>query len=358
MLKNLALSGIKNIDVIDMDTIDVTNLNRQFLFRKNDVGKKKAEVAANFIMNRISSVKVTAHTCTIQEKGPEFYSQFAVIIGGLDNILARRWLNSQLHELIEYDDDGNINPSTVIPFIDGGTEAFNGQARVIVPGLTSCFECTLELFPPQTSFPLCTIAETPRKPEHCIAYAMFAVQKSLANPEAFIIREDWEKRFGKVELDKDSPDHMQFLFEKATERANRFKIDGITLQLTSGVVKRIIPAIASTNAIISAACVNEALKYLSYGSRILNSNFMFQGTTGVYSSTLIYDKKENCPVCARSIQNVSILGEHTLGEFISLMVKQFQLEKPSFTTVGSTLFMAKPETLRKQTEGNLKVSCD
>jgi len=53
--------------------------------------------------------------------------------------------------LLSYDDDGELDLSTVVPMVDGGTEGFKGNARVVIPGISACNECTLDLYPPQVT---------------------------------------------------------------------------------------------------------------------------------------------------------------------------------------------------------------
>lgn len=340
ILKGLAMSGVRQVDVIDLDTIDVTNLNRQFLFRQKDVGSSKAVTAAAFINERCPWMKVTAHHGMIQDKNPSFYKGFSAIISGLDNIEARRWLNATVVGLVEFDDDGDMDPSSIIPIVDGGTEGFSGQARFILPRITSCFECTIDAFPPQTAFPLCTIAETPRRPEHCIAYA-------------FILQ--WPREFPDKKLDADSPDDMKWVYERALARSKEYSIEGVTYMLTMGVVKNIIPAVASTNAIIAAACVNEAVKFLTFCSQNLNSYMMYMGSQGVHSHTFAYEQKEDCPVCTSTIRKMSVSKTSTLNELIQeLRDGSLRLSSPSLTSAsGKTLYMQKPIALEKMTRPNL-----
>jgi len=341
LLKDLAMSGIKDVHVIDLDTIDVTNLNRQFLFRQKDVGSSKAKVAAAFINDRCPWMNVTAHHGMIQDKDPSFYAGFKVILSGLDNVEARRWLNSTVVSMVEFDEDGDLVPDSIVPIIDGGTEGFSGQARMILPRITSCFECSLDLFPPQRSFPLCTIAETPRKPEHCIAYAFILL---------------WPKEFPDKKLDKDSPEDMKWVYEQALERASKYNIDGVTYMLTMGVVKNIIPAVASTNAIVSAVCVLEAVKYLTFCSQTLNTYMRYQGAEGVYSHTFAFELKEDCPVSTSKVRTVTVPITTTLNELLHKLCDDngdLRLKAPSMTTSEKTLYMQKPPALNASTRPNL-----
>lgn len=119
LLKNLALSGFRQIHVIDMDTIDVSNLNRQFLFRPKDIGRPKAEVAAEFLNDRVPNCNVVPHFNKIQDFNDTFYRQFHIIVCGLDSVIARRWINGMLISLLNYE-DGVLDPSSIVPLIDGG----------------------------------------------------------------------------------------------------------------------------------------------------------------------------------------------------------------------------------------------
>jgi len=340
LLKDLALAGFRNIDVIDMDTIDYSNLNRQFLFRKEDVGKPKAEVAAAFINKRVTGAKVTPFFGKIQDYDDDYYRQFNLVIAGLDSIEARRWINGVLVNLVDEDEEGNIDPDTIIPLIDGGTEGFKGHARVILPKITSCFECSLDAFPPQVSYPICTIANTPRLPEHCIEWAHLI---------------QWPKEYGVTKFDADNADHMKWMFETATKRADEFNIKGVTYRLTGGVVKNIIPAIASTNAVIAAAEANEAFKFVTYGAESMNNYMMYNGVTGVYSYTFPYEKKDSCPVCGSLTTLYTLSPDTKLEELIEMLGQdsRFQLKKPSIRSSGKSLYMQAPPPLQEATKMNL-----
>mmetsp|Transcript_52413 Transcript_52413/g.138995 ORF Transcript_52413/g.138995 Transcript_52413/m.138995 type:complete len:555 (-) Transcript_52413:90-1754(-) len=158
VLKDLVLSGFNDIEVVDLDTIDVSNLNRQFLFRKHHVKKPKGETAAEAVKVFNPAASVRAHFGNIKDPkfGTDFYSKFTLCINGLDNPSARRHVN-------------HMCLATGLPMLDGGSTGFEAQVTVTVKGETECYDCVTR--PKPKVYPVCTIRNTPDQPIHCIVWA-------------------------------------------------------------------------------------------------------------------------------------------------------------------------------------------
>ncbi|KAF7007781.1 hypothetical protein CFC21_022687 [Triticum aestivum] len=158
LLKTLALSGFSDIHVIDLDTIEVSNLNRQFLFRKSHVGQSKAHVARDAILKFRPNINIKSHHANVKDAqfNVDFFKQFNVVLNGLDNLDARRHVN-------------RLCLAAEVPLVESGTTGFLGQVTVHVKGKTECYECQPKPIP--KSYPVCTITSTPSKFVHCIVWA-------------------------------------------------------------------------------------------------------------------------------------------------------------------------------------------
>ncbi|CAL9092134.1 unnamed protein product [Musa textilis] len=159
LLKTLALSGFQDIHIIDMDTIEVSNLNRQFLFRQSHVGQSKAKVARDAVLRFMPQICITPYHANVKdpEFNVDFFKKFNVILNGLDNLDARRHVN-------------RLCLAAEVPLVESGTTGFLGQqVTVHIKGRTECYECQPK--PTPKTYPVCTITSTPLKFVHCIVWA-------------------------------------------------------------------------------------------------------------------------------------------------------------------------------------------
>jgi adenylyltransferase/sulfurtransferase len=131
VLKNLALLGIGQVWVIDLDEIEDSNLTRSILFRHDDCGKSKAIAAAEEMRNINPDVRVTPiHGNVITDVGLGLFREVDVVIGCLDNREARLWVNRSCWKV-------------GTPWIDGGIQEISGVAKVFVPPAGACYECAM-----------------------------------------------------------------------------------------------------------------------------------------------------------------------------------------------------------------------
>lgn len=164
LMKNFAMMGIGSengkVFVTDMDLIEKSNLNRQFLFRPADMQKSKSRVAAESVkkMNNINIEAFESKVCPETENvfDEDFYESLDVIATALDNIDARLYIDRM---------------STLYrkPLIDSGIMGTLGNLQVVVPHITESYSSSVD--PPEKSVPMCTLKHFPTEISHTIQWA-------------------------------------------------------------------------------------------------------------------------------------------------------------------------------------------
>lgn len=130
ILKNLALLGIGNILVVDLDNVENSNLSRSVLYRAKDNGTAKAVAAARATKEIYPDLNIQAiNANAVYDLGMGVYRWADVVLGGLDNREARLSINRACLKLNK-------------PWIDGAIEQIQGTARVFTPD-GPCYECTM-----------------------------------------------------------------------------------------------------------------------------------------------------------------------------------------------------------------------
>ncbi len=142
VLSYLAAAGVGNIKVIDSDSVNMTNLNRQLFYTSADVGAYKSPIAAEQLSSRFPSTQVVASVSRMTAKNVgSLLEGCTIVIDAVDNLESRYVLSRWA-------------VTTATPVVFGAVEELRGAIYVYDPGLDSapCYEC---VFPrrhkPQTN---------------------------------------------------------------------------------------------------------------------------------------------------------------------------------------------------------------
>jgi len=129
VLYSLASAGVGHIKIIDLDIVDITNLNRQFIHFENDIGREKSQSAKDKLEQYNHDIQIDAITVMLDEKNThELLTGYDAVMSCVDNKKTRYLLN-------------NTCIKNNIFFIDGGIQGFDGYLLTVLPNVTSCYEC-------------------------------------------------------------------------------------------------------------------------------------------------------------------------------------------------------------------------
>jgi ubiquitin-activating enzyme E1 len=166
MVKLYALMGVAagsgQLTLTDMDNIEKSNLNRQFLFRPSDVGSPKSVTAAASAFRINPQVKIDARVdrVGVESEGlfdGRFFDSLDFVTNALDNVEARRYMDTRC---VFYRK----------PLLESGTLGSKGNTQVVIPHLTESYSSSQD--PPERTIPFCTLHNFPNTNEHTIEWAM------------------------------------------------------------------------------------------------------------------------------------------------------------------------------------------
>ncbi|KZT12539.1 ubiquitin activating enzyme [Laetiporus sulphureus 93-53] len=179
MLKNWGMMGLASgpggaIHVTDLDTIEKSNLNRQFLFRPKDLGKFKSEVAAAAVIDmnadlrgKISSNQEPVGPDTENIYDSDFFAGIDGVTNALDNVKARLYMDQRCVFYLK-------------PLLESGTLGTKGNTQVVVPHLTESYSSSQD--PPEKETPSCTVKNFPNAIQHTIEWARTEFDNMFVKP--------------------------------------------------------------------------------------------------------------------------------------------------------------------------------
>lgn len=162
--------------VTDDDTIEVSNLNRQFLFRKHHVGKSKSFTASNVVKTfnpefNVVSKENRASLKTENVFTDNFWDSLSFVVNAVDNVKARTYVDqkSVFHNKMLF---------------ESGTLGTKCNSQLIIPNLTECYSDSQD--PPEKSVPMCTMRSFPYLINHCIEWARVKFFELFVNSSTFL----------------------------------------------------------------------------------------------------------------------------------------------------------------------------
>lgn len=165
LIKAFALMGIGcssdgKVHVTDNDNIEVSNLNRQFLFRKQNIGHSKSQVACEIAKSMNNDLNVQDYMTRVGSDTEEVFNDYFweglnFVVNAVDNINARLYVDGRC---VWYEK----------PLLESGTLGTKCNSQMVVPHKTQCYGDSQD--PPEESIPMCTLRNFPNQIEHCIEW--------------------------------------------------------------------------------------------------------------------------------------------------------------------------------------------